>query len=662
MIIKSLRVQNFRSILDETLPCEQMTVLVGANGSGKSSFLRAIELFYAASPKFSEEDFYAKDTSRDIEITVTFTDLDREEANRFASYLENGDLTVVRVLSLVDAKTSAKYHGSTLQHPAFAEVRQAGGAQQIRAKYGEIRARTGYTDLPTVSSKDAALDELRKWEAAYTDQCTRQRDDGQFFGFIEVAQGYLGRYTRFIPIHAVRDAADDATEGKGSPITEIMDLVVRSVLANREDVMQFKEDTQKKYEEIMDPAKLTEIGTLAAQLTGTLKTYVPDASVSLSWIKAIGIEIPMPKADVKLVEDGYPSTVVRTGHGLQRAFILTMLQHLAVAQVPTERKAESEGTNQGAHPGEPPAEPRMPNLILGIEEPELYQHPNRQRHLAKILLHLASGVVTGVAQRTQVIYGTHSPLFVGIDRFDQVRLLRKVAGEDGKPKITKMVQASLDQVSEVLWEAAGKPGSKFTGTTLRPRLQAIMTPWMSEGFFADVVVLVEGEEDRAAILGTAGSMGHDFEGGGFSVIPCMGKNNLDRPAMIFQKLNIPTYVIWDSDEGESDAKPEDNRYLLRLLGEPEEDWPAAVGNQFACFKKNLHATLREEIGIDLFERLIQGVQNELGISRKMQALKNAVVVQKVIEAAKKEGKSSTTVESIVQKILVLKNGVREQPS
>ena len=30
-----------------------------------------------------------------------------------------------------------------------------------------------------------------------------------------------------------------------------------------------------------------------------------------------------------------------------------------------------------------------------------------------------------------------------------------------------------------------------------------MTPWMGEGFFADVVVLVEGEDDRAAILGYA---------------------------------------------------------------------------------------------------------------------------------------------------------------
>ena len=43
MILESVRVQNFRSIKDATLYCDKLTALVGANGSGKSSFLKAIE-------------------------------------------------------------------------------------------------------------------------------------------------------------------------------------------------------------------------------------------------------------------------------------------------------------------------------------------------------------------------------------------------------------------------------------------------------------------------------------------------------------------------------------------------------------------------------------------------------------------------------------------
>ena len=70
MIIKSLHVCWFRSIVDATLECTQLTALLGANGCGKLSFLRALDLFYAPRPRFTADDFYAGDTSRNIEIYV----------------------------------------------------------------------------------------------------------------------------------------------------------------------------------------------------------------------------------------------------------------------------------------------------------------------------------------------------------------------------------------------------------------------------------------------------------------------------------------------------------------------------------------------------------------------------------------------------------------
>lgn len=217
-----------------------------------------------------------------------------------------------------------------------------------------------------------------------------------------------------------------------------------------------------------------------------------------------------------------------------------------------------------------------------------------------------------------------------------------------------MILAKLDRIAEILWEYSGKPGTKFTGDTLRPRLQAIMTPWMSEGFFADVVVLVEGEGDRAAILGGAASMGHDLERHGCSVIPCMGKSNIDRPFVIFRELGIQTYVVWDGDEGTKDAKPDENRYLLRLMGLQEEDYPSFVADHCACFKKKLEVTLQEEIGTDVFDQLVQDVQREFGLSTKDQAIKNPAVVREIIGLAKKRGKSSVTLEKIVEKILANK--------
>lgn len=82
----------------------------------------------------------------------------------------------------------------------------------------------------------------------------------------------------------------------------------------------------------MDPEKLIELKNLETELTKTLKTFVPNTEVSLNWQASEKLYVPFPKADIKLIEDNYSTSVERTGHGLQRAFILTMLQHLTLAQ------------------------------------------------------------------------------------------------------------------------------------------------------------------------------------------------------------------------------------------------------------------------------------------------------------------------------------------
>jgi predicted ATP-dependent endonuclease of OLD family len=181
-----------------------------------------------------------------------------------------------------------------------------------------------------------------------------------------------------------------------------------------------------------------------------------------------------------------------------------------------------------------------------------------------------------------------------------------------------------------------------------------MTPLVNEGFFADVAVLVEGEDDRAAIVGISKAMGHDFDSVGVSVIPCSGKLNLDRPLVIFRRLGIRVYTIWDSDYGEKDAKPASNHYMLNLHGQAEEDWPHVVADHYTCFKGNLEATLAEELGEELFDKQLSEAQSELGIPKKEHALKNPVVLRQIIERAAAEGKTSTTLKAIVENIVELK--------
>jgi len=644
LIIKSIRVQNFRCIKDATLDCENLTVLVGPNGSGKSSFLRALEIFYNPSARYIEDDFYAGDISQNIEITVTFSDLTNEEKQLLKKYVEGKELTVKKVIVWPYSRSGQKYYGTSLQNPDFEAFRSASG-YDLRKEYNKLLAIKEYSTLPSYANKDDAKQALSEWEQSNPSKCKRQQDIGQFFGFKEVGEAHLERYTKFLLVPAVRNASEDAIEGRGSVITEMMDLVVRSTLSQRKEIVEFQETIEKRYKEIFDPSKLTELKSLQKQLSETLRIYVPEASVELSWQEGVGIDFSMPEADIKLVEDGNPSPVGYTGHGLQRAFILTMLQHLALIEAPTEGSAESdeESTEESSF--------QMPSLIIGMEEPELYQHPNRQRHLARVLAKLTEESIPEVVKQMQVMYRTHSPLFVDLERFEKIRVLHKEQIEDAMPKQTQISSTTLKDVARVIEKADDKPKGTYTGETLRPRLRSLMTPWMNEGFFAELAVLVEGSEDRAAIIGTALAMGYDLESKGISVIPCMGKTCLDRPIAIFSNLGIRVYAIWDSDWGGHDAKPEENHRLLRLFSCPIEDWPEAVTDQFACFKRSLMYTLRQEIGEEIFNKSLTACCEHFCLGKKKHAIKNPIVIQSIIQEAKRQGKSSTTLEKIVSKIV-----------
>jgi len=662
MKLQSIRVQNYRSILDESISFADLTALVGRNGAGKSAFLSAIDLFYSTSDSVTVSDFYNDDPQREISITATFSDLSLAARELFSTRVQGNTLTVEKIISWNDGRCAVSYHGSTLQHPEIARIREAVKLRD-RGKTAmgileELRRSGEYEDLPEWTTIGDTLEALQHWEKEHPEHCERLRDDGQFFGFRQVGQGYLGRFTRRLFIRAVSDPSKDAAEGRGTVFSELMDLVVRSALRGKAELEDLRDRLQEELEGLISPENAPELEALQEQLTSTLQTFVPSSEVRLRWMPIDQLDLPMPIADMKIVEDGYAAPVANCGHGLQRAFLLTMLQHLTLASYHKDQvEAEAEEDSGDGDRVEVEDERQsLPGLVLLIEEPELYQHPSRQRHLASILWKLAGSEGLGVAEHTQVIYSTHSPHFVGLDRIEGIRLLRKVPVSPDLPKQTSSIQVDLDEVAAEIWDAAGRPGERFTGETLRPRLAPIMTPWMNEGFFSDVAVLVEGENDRAALLGMAIQMGLDLDSAGVSVIPCGGKNNIDRPAAIFRSLGIPVYPIWDSDRGEYGASSEPNQRLLRLLGEQPEDWPAGVYGTYACFENDLETAMENELGSDYYDNLVTECQSEYGFLKKKHAMKNPHVVSRIIERSSKDGFELAFLRRILENVLAMREG------
>lgn len=654
MRVRSIRVKNYRSILDENLEVGSLTALVGRNGAGKSAFLNALELFYSSAPQLADADFHSENADEPIEITVTFESLNSEEQERYRRYVQDESMAVVGVFRLESGKTVATYHGDRLQHLPFVEVRKESNGMKRRTQYNQLVGDSLYSELSTATTVADAERFMEVWEAEHPDECTRRRDDGQFFGWRTVGWNFLIKRTQLIRIPAVRDAGAEATEGKGSAISEIMNLVVRKVLADDPAIKELKERMSSEFEKIMGTNARPRLETLQNDLTGLLGSYAPDTSVALNWRELPQLEIADPQTDVRLHEDGYAATVDRTGHGLQRALIFALLQHLS-----SVKQSEDQGTTTSSTESEEPeasAKPsEAPDLIIAIDEPELYQHPSRQRHLSKVLLDLSQTGISGVAASAQVVYTTHSPLFVGLDRFDDVRILRKQLVSADSPRATSVASTSMDEVAQQL-KAASQASNTFSEETLRPRLHALMTPVMNEGFFADTVVLVEGEGDEAAIHSAAQALGHDLDAAGIAVIPCGGKDKLGRPLAIFQRLGIPTYVVWDGDKGGRNSAPEANHRLLRLLGHDVVDWPSHIDETSACFEKNLDDTLEEETDSEFYEQTVDTAKHEFGYSRQ-EARKNALVIRRIVERSVSPSRGSQTLRSIVNRIMDLRTSV-----
>ena len=190
MRIKSMRVENFRSVRGATLGLDGLTALVGASGACKTTFLHAL-LVLQGRLKPDMEDFYNCDTARDIEIAVTFTGLSGKAEEKFAKYLRNGELEAVRVCRHNSGAVESSLHGRAPRNPAFDAVRKAQLARDALAEYGRLRGGPEYSALPKCTARAAAENALDRWEDDNPGKYERSIDNGRFFGFKEAAKWYL---------------------------------------------------------------------------------------------------------------------------------------------------------------------------------------------------------------------------------------------------------------------------------------------------------------------------------------------------------------------------------------------------------------------------------------------------------------------------------------
>lgn len=624
MRVSKLEVRNFRAISEGEVSISPVTAILGENNSGKSSYLAALDLFFAPAPKVDFDDFHKRNHHEPIEITVHFTDLTPKELQEFGPKVENGVLIVTR---RIGGGKDREYIVSGRANPAFSKIREIEKkADKIKA-YKEIKDKY---DLPTASKAEDCEQALTDWEAANPDKCEFTRIHG-FFGAENVANGKLRQKTALIFVPAIKQVREEL-ESK-SPVKELLSGIARQAIENNKEYQDFIESSKLKIAQLTAPDSVSSLGEISAALTSIVRRYYEEAALEATWDEVSSLPINLPTPDV-LVSDGvYKTRVEYVGHGMQRAIILTLLEYIS-----SSNQKESGDFDEA-----------QSDIVIVIEEPELFQHPTKQRLFYRALSELAKSFDQKTGIRLQVIYATHSPLLIDLPDVDRIRLVRKlIDGDEIKISVSQTTLAECANIVAPLRGFAPNPARYGAGLH-------VVTSDVAEAFFCKTAILVEGVSDVAILEAAFKRLGRDVLAEGIAIKSVGGKRNLDRPLLIFRQLGIPTMTIMDNDRQLAGSEKEKdeidwNRFIQILCNiECPEEWPDLVSERLSSWEGTIEDYIRSEAGEALYNKAVSEMSKNYSVSGA-DCVKSPTVASALLTRLSAEGVSFEKIDRIIKNI------------
>jgi predicted ATP-dependent endonuclease of OLD family len=649
MRIESVAVKNLRCIKDSIANLDAYTCLVGPNGAGKSTLLHALNIFFrhvedAVTDVISltAEDFYLHDTSKPIEIRVTFTDLSKEAEEDFKGYARQGKL-IISVIATFDGKSNradVKQFGQRLGMAAFKPFFRAHGDGQ---PVGDLKAMFEglERDIPDLAAKmskktkDAMYQTLREFEAARAGQCEAIPSEDQFYG-VSKGANRLEKYVQWIFIPALKDARDEQSETKSGALGKLLARTVRAKVNFAQTMEALVTEARQRYQKMLDDNEPALKGVSEALQKRLAEWAHPAATLRVAWqqdsLKAVKVDQPL--AGVIAGESGYEGSLVRFGHGFQRSYLLALLQELASGDDKT-----------------------APTLILGCEEPELYQHPPQARHLAGVFEQLSQ-------DNAQIIVTTHSPYFVSGKNFESVRMVRRILTDN----CASIRQYSYSKIAERFAEVVGERPKEQSAAL--SKVHQALQPALSEMFFTQRLVLVEGLEDIAYIHSwlILTERWEEYRRSGCHIVAVDGKSEMIRPAIIAQGLGIPVFAVVDADADKIEDPTNrtrhhrDNAALVRLFNGDEKNLFPVTNywlSNFVLWPSNLADTVNREFiealgvqGAEQFEHMRNRASVECGNAGGLE--KNAVYIGNLLELLKQAGATSRSLDQLCETIIAFK--------
>jgi len=572
MKIENISIQNFKTFGLEKIEFSfnDMTALIGENSVGKSNVLEALDLFFNfTKTKISTKSYHHNDYSKPIVITIKFKNLNTDELTTFKTHLDkHNDLKITQYIEAFSKEEEVELKDASIEDIDFIESKH--GTKQIPTEeyqwtiadknptkgnlknWWKADLKVGDFDFKTLfeSEEEPTQEEFREkliqLNEEHYDKIPKEQitGDEKVLGWKSKLKANL---PKFFYIPAIKNLSEDLKVTKTSALGELINWLSSSV--STEIKQEFKTKTDALVKELIEKIDTTEKGESKIQIINKALNDNIGFDIGCSLELKFGspeiqdVIFPQPKV---YANDGYDSELTEKGHGIQRLALFSLLRTYNTFDF--EKK-----TNES-------------NIIIGIEEPEIYLHPPLKRATYNLLKEISEG-------NDQVIYTTHDSLFISVDNFDQIRLFRKSTEEN-----PKTVSHELS-VPQIINHYKNIYGIKINELSIRHRFHHLIDETKNEGFFAKKIVLIEGETEKYSLPNYFRTKGLDIDTNRISLINAGSVDTISYLLLLFNEFRIPCYVIFDGDKPKTPFeelkgdhrknainKSKRNKEILQMLG------------------------------------------------------------------------------------------------
>src|SRR5574340_1205937 len=269
MKIQSVRIRNFRTLKDVTIPFDSVTTFIGPNGAGKSTVLRALDWYFNGKPgSLTEKDCSFGATDEDIEVQVTFSDLTEKDSEALGKYAPEG-VTTFTAWKRRSPDGSDVLSANAKGFPDFNAIKAASGAAAKKELYSKLRADRPDLGLPSATTAAAIEQAMTTWESSNTDQLVDAPEALQtnFFGFN--SGGKMSGLFDFVLVTADLRASEESIDGKSSIIGRILERSVDRAAAD-EEIAKIVDESRAKQQKVYEDKFKAQLDAMTTQLNAVV--------------------------------------------------------------------------------------------------------------------------------------------------------------------------------------------------------------------------------------------------------------------------------------------------------------------------------------------------------------------------------------------------------